>query len=189
MVLAVGLLLWTLLANLASDGSATPLPHLPFVNPLDLGIGLALVAVWRWIRSEGAAPVLSRRPGIAIGFLAVAGFVWLNAILMRAFHHYGGVPYHLDAWIDTLAVQTGVTLLWAVIALGVMWWSARQGRRLPWMVGATLLAAVVLKLLLVDQAGRGTVTRIISFIGVGGLMLLIGYVAPLPTKGEHHDQA
>ena len=26
------------------------------------------------------------------------GFVWLNAMLIRAFHHYGDVPYRLDAW-------------------------------------------------------------------------------------------
>jgi uncharacterized membrane protein len=50
------------------------------------------------------------------------------------------------------------------------------------MVGAGLLAAVVLKLVIVDLSGSGTVTRIVSFIGVGVLMLVIGYVAPLPGK-------
>ena len=63
--------------------------------------------------------------------------------------------------------------------------SARAAR-VPWMVGAALLAAVVLKLLLVDLSGTGTVTRIVSFIGVGVLMLVIGYVAPLPAKEERH---
>jgi len=71
----------------------------------------------------------------------------------------------------------------------LMWLSARRTRRLPWMVGAALLAAVVLKLLLVDLSGTGTVTRIVSFIGVGVLMLVIGYVAPLPTKGDRHVSA
>jgi uncharacterized membrane protein len=32
--------------------------------------------------------------------------------------------------------------------------------------------------------GTGTVTRIVSFIGVGVLMLVIGYVAPLPARQE-----
>ena len=40
------------------------------------------------------------------------------------------------------------------------------------------------KLLLVDLSGTGTVTRIVSFIGVGVLMLVIGYVAPLPGRGK-----
>jgi uncharacterized membrane protein len=67
-----------------------------------------------------------------------------------------------------------------------MWFSARRGLRAPWMVGAALLAVVVLKLLLIDLSGSGTVTRIVSFIGVGVLMLVIGYVAPLPSREKPH---
>jgi uncharacterized membrane protein len=117
---------------------------------------------------------------------AAAGFVWLNAILIRAFHHYGGVPYRFDAWADSLAVQTGITLLWTAIALVAMWLAARGSARTAWMAGAALLAAVVLKLLLVDLSGSGSVTRIVSFIGVGVLMLVIGYVAPLPSREVRH---
>jgi uncharacterized membrane protein len=185
-VLAAGLLLWTLLANIASDGSARPLPHVPLVNPLDLGIGVALLAAARWTRSDAARSLLRANPGLPLALLSVAGFVWLNAILVRGFHHYDSVPYRLDAWLRSAAVQTGLTLLWTVTALVLMWFAARRAARLPWTVGAALLGAVVLKLLLVDLAGTGTVTRIVSFIGVGVLMLVIGYVAPLPAKEEHH---
>lgn len=181
-VLAAGLLLWTVLANSSSNGSALPLPHLPLVNPLDLGVGVALLAIWLWSRSEAGSSVA--RPGFTTALLGGAGFWWLNAILIRAFFHYGDVPFAFDAWTNSLAVQTGITLLWTVTALVLMWWSARRAMRLPWMVGAALLAAVVLKLLLVDLSATGTVTRIISFIGVGVLMLVIGYVAPLPSKRE-----
>jgi uncharacterized membrane protein len=121
-----------------------------------------------------------------LGAVAAAGFVWLNAILVRGFHHYGDVPYRVDAWLGSLAVQSGLALLWALTALVAMWFGARRGERVPWVVGAALLAAVVLKLLFVDLSGTGTVTRIVSFIGVGVLMLVIGYVAPLPAKGESH---
>ena len=182
-VLAAGLWLWTLVANIASDGTAAPLPHLPLVNPLDVGVALALVAVTLWLRSVDQAR------GPLLGAVAAAGFVWLNAILVRGFHHYGGVPYHLDAWLSSLAVQSGLALLWSLTALAAMWFGARRGLRVPWVVGAALLAAVVLKLLLVDLSGTGTVTRIVSFIGVGLLMLVIGYVAPLPTKEARHVSA
>jgi uncharacterized membrane protein len=183
-VLTAGLLLWTLLANFSSNGSAQPLPHVPLLNPLDLGVGIALLASWLWMRGAAARPLLAGQPALAPALLAAAGFVWLNAMLIRAFHHYDGVPYHVDAWLRSLAVQTGITLLWTVVALGVMWWSAHRALRAPWLAGATLLAAVVLKLLLVDQSGTGTVTRIVSFIGVGVLMLVIGYVAPLPAARQ-----
>jgi uncharacterized membrane protein len=185
-VLTAGLLLWTLLANIASDGSARPLPYVPLVNPLDLGVGVALLAVWLWLMSDAARPGLAKAPGLAIALLSGAGFVWLNAMLIRAFHHFGDVPFRFDAWVHSLAVQTGITLLWTVTALVAMWFAARRELRVPWLVGAVLLAAVVAKLLLVDLSGSGTVTRIVSFIGVGVLMLVIGYVAPLPGKGDRH---
>lgn len=183
-VLAAGMLWWSLVANVDSRGSAQPLPYVPLLNPLDLGVGLALAAAWRWWRSEGAAPAASGAPALGPAALGLAGFVWVNAMLLRCFHHYRGVPYEFDAWVGSFAVQTGLTLLWTVIALALMWLSTRRFSRPVWMVGAVLLAAVVLKLLLVDQSGSGTVERIVSFIGVGVLMLVIGYVAPLPARKE-----
>ena len=185
-VLTAGLLLWTLLANIVSNGSARPLPHVPLLNPLDLGVGVALFASWAWFGSAPARAGIAARPQLAPALLGLAGFVWLNAMLVRAFHHWGGVPFRFDAWTDSLAVQTGITLLWTVTALVLMWLSARRSQRAPWVTGAVLLGAVVLKLLLVDLSGSGTVTRIVSFIGVGVLMLVIGYVAPLPSKEKLH---
>ena len=180
-LLTLGLLAWTLLANAASDGAAQPLPALPLLNPLDLGIGAALLAAWHWLRSPAARPLLPLDARVAPGVLAAAGFVWLNAMLIRAFHHHAGVPFNVDAWVHSLAVQTGLTLLWSVTALVLMWLASRRGWRGVWLVGAALLGLVLVKLVLVDLSGSGTVTRIVSFIGAGVLMLVIGYVAPLPT--------
>ena len=186
-LLTLGLLVWTLLANVASNGSARPLPYVPLLNPLDLGVAVALLAAWLWLRGDAAHDAAGARRHLPAVALGSTGFVWLNAMLIRAFHHFGGVPFRVDAWANSLAVQTGIALLWAVTALVLMWLSARRALRLPWMVGAALLAAVVLKLLLVDQSGTGTVTRIVSFIGVGVLMLVIGYVAPLPSKAASEE--
>jgi uncharacterized membrane protein len=159
------------------------LPHVPLVNPLDLGVGAALFATWRWLAStEGGG---NRNP-LRIGTV-VAAFAWLNAILLRAFNHYGGVPYRFESWSRSLPVQTGITLLWTSTALVVMWLSARRTARLAWMGGAILLGAVVVKLILIDLSGTGTVPRIVSFLGVGVLMLIIGYVAPLPPKGTGEE--
>jgi uncharacterized membrane protein len=181
-VLAAGLLLWSVLANLASNGAARPLPHVPLLNPLDLGVGVALLGAWLWMRSPAAQPVLAQRPHLPLQLSAASGFIWLNAILIRAFHHYGGVPFRFSAWVDSLAVQSGISLLWSATALALMWSAARRAQRTPWVVGAVLLGAVVLKLVLVDLSGSGTIARIVSFIGVGVLMLIIGYVAPLPDS-------
>ena len=51
-VLAAGLWLWTLVANVASDGiGARRCRTLPLLNPLDIGIGIALAATLLWLRS------------------------------------------------------------------------------------------------------------------------------------------
>jgi uncharacterized membrane protein len=43
---------------------------------------------------------------------------------------------------------------------------------------------VVIKLILVDLSNRGGGERIIAFIGVGALMLVVGYFAPLPPSAN-----
>jgi uncharacterized membrane protein len=41
---------------------------------------------------------------------------------------------------------------------------------------------VVAKLFVVDLSNVGTIARIVSFIGVGVLMLVVGYFSPVPPK-------
>jgi uncharacterized membrane protein len=41
---------------------------------------------------------------------------------------------------------------------------------------------VVAKLFFVELSNRGGLARIVSFIGVGVLLLVVGYFAPLPPK-------
>jgi uncharacterized membrane protein len=45
-----------------------------------------------------------------------------------------------------------------------------------------LIAVVVAKLFFVELSNRGGLARIVSFIGVGVLLLVVGYFAPLPPK-------
>ena len=58
-----------------------------------------------------------------------------------------------------------------------------------WITGAALMGVVVVKLFLVDLSNIGGIERIVSFIGVGVLMLVIGYVAPLPAQEARHASA
>ena len=58
-----------------------------------------------------------------------------------------------------------------------------------YFVGVALMGAVVVKLFLVDLSGVGTVERIVSFIGVGLLLMLVGYVAPMPPAEVRRIEA
>jgi uncharacterized membrane protein len=62
--------------------------------------------------------------------------------------------------------------------------AGRRRNRLVWLVGAALLAVVIAKLFLVDLSKVGSVERIVSFVGVGLLMLIVGYFSPLPPARE-----
>ena len=181
-LLALALGLWALLANWGSNGAAQPLPYLPLLSPLDLGLGASLLVLLAWGRSAGARRWQLLAPQPLMAAWALLAFLWLNGMLIRSFHHWGGVPYRMEAWLDSRGVQTGLALLWTALALALMWRAAQQRLRAPWLVGAGLLGAVVLKLLVFDLQGSGTVMRIVSFIGVGVGMLVIGYIAPLPDE-------
>ena len=60
--------------------------------------------------------------------------------------------------------------------------ATRSARRAVWLAGAALLAVVVIKLFLVDLSRIGSIERIVSFVGVGLLMLVLGYFSPLPPE-------
>jgi uncharacterized membrane protein len=84
-----------------------------------------------------------------------------------------------------MLVQATFSLLWSIMALATMLLAHRERWRVAWVAGAALLGAVVVKLFLVDLGQAGGVERIVSFIGVGLLgllLLLIGYLAPVPPR-------
>ncbi|EHP43666.1 hypothetical protein OR16_08191 [Cupriavidus basilensis OR16] len=75
-------------------------------------------------------------------------------------------------------------MFWTVLALITMVAATRRGARALWFVGGALLGVTVVKLFLFDLSFVKGIERIISFIGVGVLLLLIGYFSPLPPKEE-----
>ncbi|MGZ9188259.1 MAG: DUF2339 domain-containing protein, partial [Candidatus Binatia bacterium] len=54
--------------------------------------------------------------------------------------------------------------------------------------GAGLMAIVVAKLFFVDLSNVGGIERIVSFIGVGLLMLVVGYFSPVPPATAKETQ-
>lgn len=112
------------------------------------------------------------------------GLLVLSSVLVRAMHHYLGTPFWGLAIWSNGDVQLSLTLLWVILAFILMTFSSRRHIRQIWFVGAALLAIVVVKLLLLDLSQSGTLTRVISFIGSGAVMLVIAYLAPLPPARD-----
>ncbi|MCL1961442.1 MAG: DUF2339 domain-containing protein [Desulfovibrionaceae bacterium] len=185
----LALLLWLGAFALActSSGHTEPLPYIPLLNPTDLALLLALGALllWRGMALAADPPPLGaaalRHPAFwgAIGLLAL---VASSTLWLRVAHHYFHVPWNVHALYGSFVVQTGYAILWTLIALALMVAAHRGGQRPAWLAGAGLLALVVVKLILVDLSNRGGGERIVAFIGVGALMLVVGYFAPLPPR-------
>jgi len=62
--------------------------------------------------------------------------------------------------------------------------SKKQINRPLWIGGFALLILVVIKLFTIDLSNSETVERIVSFIVVGLLLLLIGYLVPIPPDKQ-----
>jgi uncharacterized membrane protein len=178
--LAVFLWVWVVYTNVASNGDPAPLPYFPILTPLDLAQFGALLVILLWLR------VLQRLEIVRLGgeypVVGAAAFVTANGILLRTLHHWAGVPFQLEAMLASTLVHTALSIFWSVLALCTMVIAARLKLRALWITGAVLMGVVVVKLFLVDLSNVGGVERIVSFIGVGLLMLLIGYVSPVPPR-------
>ena len=182
--IAALLVVWFFAANALSPGDASPLPYLPLVNPLELTLALALVAVVGWARRFAR---MSERA--LYGWIGAAVFVALNGVVLRAAHQWGDIPWRLSSLLASKPLQAALTLSWTLTALAVMFAATSRRLRPLWMLGAGLLAAVVGKLFLIDLGALSGLPRVVAFLGVGVLLLLIGYLSPLPpsTNGEAHD--
>ncbi|MBK7677607.1 MAG: DUF2339 domain-containing protein [Candidatus Accumulibacter sp.] len=185
--LAAFLAAWFVFGNVVSDGNPWPLPYLPVLNPLDLAQAGALLAVGTWfveVRRRRLPPVAALSLPVAWSVAGAAAFLWANAVLLRTLHHWAGVPLDPGPLLRSDLVQASLSLFWTLLALAAMVVATRRAWRPLWLTGAGLMAVVVGKLLLVDLSNAGTIERIVSFLGVGVLMLVIGYLAPVPPIRE-----
>ena len=98
------------------------------------------------------------------------------------------MPWDAGALFESTLAQAALSVTWSLIGVGLMVAGHRRARRFAWAVGAALLGCVVAKLFLVELADRGSLYRIVSFIVVGGLMLAVGYFAPIPPSREAGDR-
>jgi uncharacterized membrane protein len=183
--LLAALTLSTLALNVESSGEAVPLPYLPLMNPLELASVLVLLALLKWLGAmsrqnpdlEGAARARPAVAGIAVWFL-------VTMTVARCVHHWAQVPYDLDSLASSTTFQSALSIVWGIAGLAAMIVGARSLRRGVWLVGAGLMSVVVVKLFLVDLGNTGTLARVVSFLGVGVLLLVVGYFAPVPPRAE-----
>jgi uncharacterized membrane protein len=182
-----------MLTAMLAEGVTDPLPYIPLLNPVDLSALLALAVFALWRRMTLSAPRAIRKSDVPPGSFglmaeAVLAFVLVNTVWLRTAHHFLGLAWDAQVLAGSQVVQAGYSILWTLVAMGLMIWSRRRGQRLPWLTGAVLLGVVVAKLVLVDMSKAEGLARIVAFIGVGVMMLLIGYFVPMPPRRKQQEE-
>jgi len=175
--LVVGI--WLLFSALYCNGNPSPLPYLPLLNPLELTHLLAAGTLLRWwLRSYGRGALQS---GKLYWVMGGGLFLWSNTVLARSAHHLGHIPYDWEALIDNQWFLAAVSILWGTSGLLLMVLGSRLRNRSLWQLGLGLYGLTVVKLFFVDLSGQETAARIVSFLGVGLLLVITGYFAPRPA--------
>jgi uncharacterized membrane protein len=180
---AIGLFIWIWAANTFSPGNANPLPYVPILNPLELMLWLTLFALilW-WISLPTDAPARLIKPTHGRILIEVTGFAIITATVLRTCHHFVGIDWSFDALYASRLTQAALSITWAICGVSAMILGHAWKRRSIWIGGATLMGVVVIKLFFIELADHGGLFRIVAFIGVGILLLIVGYFAPVPPS-------
>ncbi len=170
--------------GLEDPGDPAPLTYVPILNPFDvltivgLIVGLYCLVIVKsttdWLGPNGFR--------IATAVWAFAALVLTTIAVVRGVYHFADVPWDDRSLSKSVSVQSALSIYWALLAFSGMIWGARNTNRWVWLAGTGLMGLVVLKLFIVDLGNTGTVARIISFLGVGALLLVVGYFAPAPPR-------
>ncbi|WP_372860430.1 DUF2339 domain-containing protein [Psychrobacter sp.] len=191
---------WVIITNWSYDGVIWGLSYFPLLNLYDITslltllVGFSLYYMSQHRRDESLiesskAPQTKRifTADYLLVMLGLISFWLISSMLVRTLHAFIGTPlwndYQGGAW-QSEQVQTGLTILWTLLALVATIVASRYWQRTLWFMGIGLLGIVVLKLVLVDLSQTEAIWRVISFLGAGSLILLIGYLAPLPPARD-----
>lgn len=137
---------------------------------------ISLVVFWRRTTINDASKRLLTMITCGLAFLLI------NALMLRFMTSHLHMAYLSPEMFDSVIVQTALTILWTLMSMATMLVSSQRGYRDSWFSGAALLGIVILKLFLVDLDGVGTISRIVSFMGVGLLTISLGYFSPVPAR-------
>ncbi|QKI88786.1 DUF2339 domain-containing protein [Thiomicrorhabdus xiamenensis] len=174
---------WLISFNLASAGEALGTFYLPLLNTLDLLALTGFSVLYQWLKSDtqNARSIIDRGAWYLFG---IALFAFANAVILRLLYHWYDIYYSLHIWLNSSTTQTTLAIFWSLLGVAIMKWAQKSAKRTLWLAGSALLALVVIKLFIFDLSNSGTIARIISFIGVGGILITVGYFFPIPPQSK-----
>jgi len=145
-------------------------------------VAFELIALIYLVETARYLWVNGNRDAARFGYAATAAVATVSAaMLLRMI----GPPGTLTILaLDRMIWPACVSLLWAVIGGLLTWFSTRRRSRMLWSVGAVLLLAAALKLILLDFGSLGQIANILAMMAAGGVFLLVAWLAPFPPRPE-----
>lgn len=178
--LIVGVYLTTLIYNLTFIEYNNLRYYIPLFNPTDIIMAFNFTVMWYAYKKE----CLCEFNGIKIPkMLGLWFMVWITWLSLRSVHSIVNIDYNLDIFSSNIT-QTTLSIIWSIIGLGLTIVASKLSERQHWITGMSLLGLVIIKMIVIDMSSINGFTRVVSFIGVGIILLLIGYFAPVPPKNN-----
>jgi uncharacterized membrane protein len=182
LISAYSLLLLTVCID--DPGSPSPLPYLPILNPYDILsiLGLAVGAYAFHVAAVSSQWPDNRFGDAPLWLWGGVAFVLATLAVVRGVHHLVDVPWQQRAIMDSAVAQTSLTIFWAALGVAGMLLGTRRSSRSIYILGGALMLIVILKLGVIDFQNNETIFGIASFLGVGLMLLAVGYYSPIPPK-------
>ncbi|MDR1614266.1 MAG: DUF2339 domain-containing protein [Campylobacteraceae bacterium] len=157
------------------------LQYIPVLNPLEESVIFILTVVGFYL-----SETLKNKEGkilfFAYLFFALICFLEFNSLVLRTVSYFFDIPWSFYYLWNSEIVQSVLSIIWTLLALSLIIFANRSKRRKIWFIGMALLVIVVIKLVLHDSVKLEGLFRASVFIGVALLMLVIGFLAPIPPK-------
>lgn len=172
--------------------------YVPIINPLEESAIFALMMFSVWLKLAINHLQLNSRimnlanfkiplPNMVLVPLIVLTFFWGNSIVLRCLSQIFDISWTANSLWHNNIVQMTASLLWMLTAVILVTIGHRYSLRKIWYSGEFIQVIVIIKLIFVDIRELDGLLRAFAFIGVALLMLLIGYLAPLPPKLKNDD--
>jgi uncharacterized membrane protein len=146
-------------------------------HPANGVVGLLLfasaVGVFAWVTRERWRTVSLWIAGLVVVYAASLGILELSVHISTASLH-----------TDFQRGHTGVSALWGVIGLALLYIGLTRRRRALRLGGFALFAVSLGKLFLYDLSQLSSITRALSFLAVGAVLLLAGFLTQKLTAQD-----
>ena len=196
----IGYIAYYLVAGLSMSGQIIYWSYIPIINPLEESAIFSLLMFSVWIKLMTNYVQFDNKttnfvswniplPNWILISLATLTFLWGNSVVLRCLSQIFDITWNTHTLWHNNIVQMTASLLWMLSAVILIAIGHRYSFRKIWYSGQLIQITVIIKLIFVDIQETDGLLRAFAFIGIALLMLLIGYLAPIPPKQSDENIA